>query len=613
MGKIRIMSESLANLIAAGEVVEGPYSVVRELVDNSLDAGATAINVSIEEGGLRSIRVADDGVGMDRKDAELCLERYATSKIYSPDDLRAIATRGFRGEALAAILAVSDVKIDTWREGDDVSTIVHGARGKILSVGMGARGVTGTTVTVSQLFYNIPARRKDCASPFTEARRVLQVVSAYALAHPHVTFKLVSDGQELLYASRTKSVLERIRQVHGAEFADDLVCLEAERDTVRVIAYMTPLHKAVRRNQRTMLLVNGRSVTTYALRGVLKSVLGSALPDGHSIEAIVFVTLPVSDVDPNVKPDKSEVRFRNNNQVWATVADAAQALLASKASVPVIGGKESLQRTGRDDALVAPAVATTSSRSDALLSQAQEFADDPSATGGRTLLPSSVPGDLFSEFREEPQAARVAIPANPEWVQQIADTFILCPDRDSLLIIDQHSAHERVKYEEFKARYVRERGLERQYLVIPQIFKLSPREMLLVREMIPLLERLGFEVTAAGSNEVWLHSTPFSMSGKRHGDTFLELLALYEEDDARAGDGSERLTAREEKMLQTLACKAAIKSGQRLSEIDMRKLLEALSGIDLAARDVHGRPGMLRLPYSRIGALMERSSISWRL
>lgn len=610
MGKIRLMNESLANLIAAGEIVEGPFSVVRELLDNSLDAGATSIDVSIEEGGLRSIRVADNGIGMSREDAELCLERHATSKIFSPSDLHAISTRGFRGEALAAILSVADVRVESRQEEDDVSTVVHGTAGKIVSTTVGARR-PGTTISVNQLFYNVPARRKDCASPFTEARRVLQVVNAFALANPNVSFTLTANDKELLNAPAVESTLDRIRQVHDGDFVDNLVRVEGERGDVRVVGYMTPPQKSVRRNQRTMLFVNGRSVTTYAMRGVLKNVLGAAVPPQRSVEAIMFVTLPVSEVDPNVKPDKSEVRFRNKNQVWAAIADAARTVLSSRVSVPVIGERE----TQNDDARLfgsrtspsqAPAVQPAGASK---IEPSGNLFSAPHTEKYKSRLPE-VQSNLFGESQVS-QDIEAVVPTHPEWIQQIANTFLLCPDGDSLLIIDQHSAHERIKYEEFKARYIEERGLERQYLAIPQTLKLSNQEMLLVQEMQPLLHQLGFEVTEAGPNEVWLHSTPAAMPPRWRMDAFSSILSFHEAGSAGEGDDTQTLSVREDKILQTLACRAAIKSGQKLNDAEMKSLLEALSGINLAAHDVHGRPGMLRLPYSKIGTLMGRSSISW--
>ena len=321
MGRIRRLDDHLATLIAAGEVVAGPVSVVRELIDNALDAGATAIDVTVEEGGLRSIRVADNGQGMDEADAVLCLARHATSKIAAPEDLASILTLGFRGEALAAIAAVSHLKLETRRADDASGTSVRAAGGTVAETRPVARR-PGTTIEVGHLFYNTPARREFQDSARAESARVLQAVERLAIARPAVRFTFRDGERELLDLPPATDLLERIRQIYGDELADALIPVRAERGAIAVAGYVARPTAAVRRPRRNTFLVNGRPFESFEIRRLLTTTFAHLVPQGHHVEAVLTIELPPSEVDVNVSPDKSQVRFRRAGQLLAAVTDA---------------------------------------------------------------------------------------------------------------------------------------------------------------------------------------------------------------------------------------------------------------------------------------------------
>jgi DNA mismatch repair protein MutL len=596
MGLIRQMDEQLATLIAAGEVITGPASVVRELIDNALDAGAASVEITLEDGGLRSIRVADDGCGMDREDALLCLSRHATSKVTAAGDLEAIRTLGFRGEALAAVLAVSRVRIETRRPEDAVGTVVVGAGGEVTDVRVTARR-PGTTVEVCHLFFNTPARREFQDTARAEAARVLQAAQRAALANPTLRLLLREGKRELLSLPPAPSLLERARQVHGGEFADALLPVAAVRGEVAVCGFVTHPAAGVRRARRNAFAVNGRPFESFEIRRLLNTAFAPLLTGGSHVEAVLRVDLPPRDVDANVSPDKTQVRFRRPGQVLAAVNDAFRGALGEEAALVRLGA--------------APRAFPVRA--------GQGLASWPGSGSAQSSPPprgaAAVWEAIFGEAPPTPPGAgrepRHGIPLQPTSLLQICDAFLACPVPDGLLIVDQHSAHERVHYERLRERFERlGRNPEVQSLIFPEALDLDPERAALLAEMEPFLRRLGFEVTPAGRRQFLVQAAPAALGERPVPAALHALMDVYA--DARAEglrslEVAQRITPLEDRLLKTVACHAAVKAGQRLAEGEVRALWGELAQVDLAGHDVHGRPALLLLPAAEIARRMGRT------
>lgn len=601
MGQIRQMEEQLATLIAAGEVITGPAAVVRELIDNAIDAGARTIDIALEEGGLRTIRVADDGCGMDRSDAVLCVSPHATSKITAVDDLETLRTLGFRGEALAAILSVSRLRIETRREEEDIGTVALGAGGEILDVRPGARR-PGTTVEVTRLFFNTPARREFQDSSRAESGRVLQAVHRAALANPSVRFTLREGRRELHDLVPAGELLERIRQVHGSEFADALLPVAAARGEVSVSGFVSHPAAAVRRARRNAFAVNGRPIESFEIRRLLATTFSPLVTGGSHVEAILRIRLPQRDVDANVSPDKSQVRFRRPGQVFATVNDALRGAL---------GEEEAIVRLAEAGSPRSVPFTTSGGAAHALSQGAQLSVCAPSGPlDPWAFLFGGTPGVAAPESLSLHFQPRHGIPAQPAFLVQLHGMFLLCPAPEGLLIVDQHSAHERVHYERLRERLRRlGHNPEVQSLIFPEPLRVDAEEGQLLTEMDPFLRRLGFDLVTAGPHDLLVQSAPAALTGRTVAGAIRALMEIYSggrELGVRSGELSERLDAVQESMLRSLACHAAVKAGQPLSDSEIRALWAALVQVELAGHDVHGRPAILLLEQAEIVRRMGR-------
>ena len=616
MGRIRVMDEGLATLIAAGEVVAGPASVVKELVDNALDAGASSVSVAIEEGGLRSIRVADDGAGMDAEDARLSLTRHATSKVVASEDLWTIRTMGFRGEALAAILAVSQLRIETRRAEDASGTLVRAAGGAVEEVRPAARRA-GTTVEVLNLFFNTPARRAFVDSARAEATRVVHAVTQLAIARPDVRFSLQSDGRELLDLAPVDELLDRVRQVHGAGFADTLLPLLGQRGDVVVSGYVTRPSGAVKRPRRNTFVVNGRPFESAELRRVLANELAPMVGRGMHPEAVIAIDLPPGDVDVNVSPDKSVVRFRRAAQVWAVVTDAVRYALGERAAVAGFPAELPPALVPGAPSPVRAQPATSEPAPPELPLPPRAFAAPPHPPAREEYV-YPIGGAPAAPVRERPvqgappaaEAPRHGLPTNPESLLQVGNVFLVCAADDGMYVVDQHSAHERVHYERLRARYEREgRNTEVQPLLFPEALRLTAERAALLEEMQPYLERMGFELAPAGRGEMWIHAVPAALGEAPPAPAIDRLVDAYlaiRNTGVRADEVADGISPIEDRLLKTVACHAAVKAGKSLSEAETRALWKELVRVDLAVHDVHGRPGVLFIPVTDLARRMSR-------
>lgn len=567
--RIRILPDGVANQIAAGEVVERPASVVKELVENALDAGATSVEVRIERAGRRRIRVSDDGVGMVREDALLCLDRHATSKIVAAGDLRSVRSFGFRGEALPSIAAVSRLTLETRSADDEVGTAVRASAGRIIAVEDCARR-RGTTVEVQGLFFNAPARSKFLKAASAEARAVSDAVVTLALAHPAVAFRLDSDGRTLLDLPSSPDVTVRLAGLWGDEAVRTLVAVRREREGMGLRGLVQRPDAAEPGLRRAFLFVNGRPFRDAALVRAVDRAYRTTVPSRARPWLFLYLAVPDGWVDVNVHPAKLEVRFREQAAVETFVEEAVRSALAGGASGATF-----------DVAPPPPALV---------------LRDRPGEIGRG---PPSAPAEQMALFvssqpRGEGEPARGAAAGNPPpehprlW--QVHLTYILAETRDGLLIIDQHSAHERVLFERLM-RAFGDGGEPGQRLLFPLTLRLTRDEYRRVEDLAGILRAAGFEVEGFGGDTVIVHAVPDP-------HPWFDAARCFREMVAELTEGSELVRSarnQHERIAMTFACKGAVKAGQRMSEPEMQQLFDALFATELPYHDVHGRPTIVRL------------------
>lgn len=580
--RIRILPDLVANQIAAGEVVERPASVVKELVENALDAGATRIQVEVEGGGRQRIRVSDDGTGMGREDALLSLDRHATSKISDAGDLNRIHTFGFRGEALPSIAAVSRLTLETREDGDEAGTAVTVEGGRIVGVQDFPRR-QGTTVEVRNLFFNAPARRKFIKSAAAETRAVADAVTNLALANPSVSFNLTSGTRALLELSSVKDVATRLAALWGPEAAGSLLPVAGKAKGVSVKGLIQRPDVASPGFRRAYLFVNGRPFRDPALLKAADRGYRTTIARGQRPWLFLFFQVGDASVDVNVHPAKLEVRFRNPAMVEETVEEAVKRALGGAASGATMDAQLAPPRMEvREARHRREEGAQSGSREDTLLGRTE------------TQMALFLAGSGQGEDQREGSGAEEKTPRGPSssrprlW--QVHDTYILAETREGLLLIDQHSAHERVLFQRLMEAF-QAQGQESQSLLFPITLRLNPAELKEVGELKGMLSRVGFDVEAFGGDTIIVRSVP-------NPHPYFDAERCFREMVAELTEGSELVRSarnQHERIAKTFACKGAIKAGQRLSGEEMGDLFDALFATELPFHDVHGRPTIVRL------------------
>jgi DNA mismatch repair protein MutL len=629
--RIHVLPEKLANQIAAGEVVERPASVVKELMENALDAGAARVEVMIRNGGKTEIRVSDDGYGMGKDDALMSVDRHATSKVRSEADLAAIRTLGFRGEALPSIASVSRMVLETAeRDGDGTRVVVAG--GQMAAVEACARR-TGTTVAVRSLFFNVPARAKFLRTTAAESRAVAEVVTTLALAHPGVAFALDSNGRDALSLPPAAGAAERISAIWSAETAGELMPVAHRQGSVGVTGLVQRPHSSRPGSRRVYLFVNGRSFGDRSLVRAADKAYRTTIPEGVHPSLFLFLDLPDGEVDVNVHPAKAEVRFRDRAAVERAVEEGIRAALAGLESTPSIGARAGPRGDGPDFVYALPP------RPVATLREAPSWGSgagrrivpmDANATPTVTYgVPSGSPSSAapVSAPREaEPQmtlfvtgsAAAAAspstesaapTPAAPELptsapvMWQVHSTYILVETRSGVLLVDQHSAHERVLYEELMRDFSAGQR-DSQRLLFPITLRLSPAEYSTVEEVRGVLERAGFEVEPFGGRSIIVHSVPNPHPNFDAERCLREMIAELTEGSALL----EGARTQHQRIALTFACKGAIKAGQKLSQREMTELFDRLFATELPYHDIHGRPTVVQLSLAELHRRFGRSA-----
>ena len=556
---IVILPDAVANQIAAGEVVERPASAVKELVENAIDAGARRIRIELEQGGKTLIVVSDDGAGMGPDDAVLALDRHATSKIATAADLVGVRTFGFRGEALPAIASVSRFVMTTCDGNATTEVVVNG--GRLEQVGAAVRQ-RGTTVAVRGLFFNTPARRKFLRSVPAETRAAVEAVSVLALAHPEVGFELVVDGVVRLQVPPGQDQTGRLAGVWGDDLAGTLIPVGFAAGAVRVSGYVQRPGDAAPTGRRAQLFVNGRPFRDSFLVRAAEAGYRSAIHPGDRPSLLLHLEVQPSEVDVNVHPAKLEVRFRDRIAVERTVEEAVRDALGKlDAAVPV------------GDWRPMPGVAVRQSGGAAV-----------PATFFEPLGESAPPTDL------QPDRPPATFEAP---ITQIFSSYITFEGPEGLVIVDQHSAHERVLFEEVM-RQLANGGAASQRLLFPETVELTDEELEALERNLDPIRAIGYQVEAFGGRTVAIHAVPSPHPRFDSIACFRELMADLAR--GRFGGWANRL----ERFAATYACRAAVKAGTALTDAEMRALLHRLFETRLPAHDVHGRSTIVQLPRAEL-------------
>ena len=652
MNRISILPDNLANQIAAGEVVERPASVIKELVENAIDAGATRLQIEIELGGRRLMRVSDNGSGMVRDDAILAFERHATSKIRTLEDLGMIDTLGFRGEALASIASVAKVELVTKIVEDAAATRVLIEGGRLIDVKDAARD-TGTTISVRDLFFNTPARRKFMRSEATENYHLAGIVTHYALAHPEIAFTMTNNGREVLRVSPAKDLRERAFQIFGAGMLESLLPVSGGREFVaKVSGYVSAPRERRTNRDSQYFFVNQRYVRDKTIAGGLLEGFRSVLPHGIYPVAFLFVDVPVEEIDVNVHPAKTEIRFRRNEAVKDVIAEAIRNSLAragivpeavaaepevpifqpshSAGTAPAPEREQSQLPIGFDIPSAgseAPELQDNFSHSAQNGIQAEPFfalehVDAPEVTSKEniespgfsadfenaaqlrsdSLLNSFGSVDSIIEMPPLNSAAKLVRSAEVENIAlskvrplaQLHDSFIIAVDDEGLLLVDQHVAHERILFDKFR-RKENNRPIESQNLLLPETVDLTPAQSEAFKLVEDQLADLGFGLMQLSGRTVAIKSVPTDVPPSEARNLFAEILDAIELDKR----GNAKSTLRDN-IAASLACKAAVKINMKLTPEKMQWLIDNLLLTSSPTTCPHGRPVILRLTMKDI-------------
>jgi DNA mismatch repair protein MutL len=628
MGRIRILSDAVANQIAAGEVVERPAAVVKELLENSLDAGATDLRIDIESGGRRLIRITDNGTGMLRDDALLAFERHATSKLSDVKDLEAIATLGFRGEALPSIASVSRLTLETRSADETTGTTIEIAGGKLLRCEESAL-VKGAVITVRDLFFNVPARKKFLRSEQTEIAHIAQLVTHYSLAHADKSFQLTHGGTELLDVTPVAQLRDRVYQVFGSNILDELMELEYQEREISIVAsaddpdpvvrvfalrgfVSRPQVQKMNRNS-IFLFVNGRLIRDRVVLHALSAAYHNLMPPACYPFALLFLDCDCEEVDVNVHPSKTEVRFRHSSVVHDFIRDSIrESLIASRpaSSIPLPVQPQPAARLPYSE--FSQQIEDYRAREQVAVAQGESAGELPELrlraqagpeprfdfTGGEAVqvqqasatvrfrIPDSHGSFPMESYSDTPPSMHSLRDLRP--LGQIHDSFIIAASRDGLWIIDQHVAHERILFE--KVLKQRASGkIERQQLLMPLLIELTAGQQLQYARIADELNASGFESEPFGNRTIAVKAAPAAVGPGDIEKLIAEVLEIGEGemrslslDDLRRG------------IAATIACRAAIKINMKLDQTKMDWLLAALAATDYPMSCPHGRPIALR-------------------
>lgn len=601
MSQIHILDEKTVNQIAAGEVVERPASVVKELVENALDAGATSISVEIQEGGLKILKVADNGEGMEPADAQKAVQNHATSKITTAADLTNVHTFGFRGEALASISAVSHFELITQTEGSDSGCSIQVRGGTKLEKTPASRP-RGTTVMVSNLFFNTPARLKFMKKQSTENDRASLVVNTYALANPSCGFKLTVDGRTLLDSPPGTSESRR-RDIFGKDLSKHLLPVSFAAGPIEITGAVTAPAITKPTRESLYLFVNGRWIMNPSLGHAVLTAYQTLLPSRRFPAGVLFINLPPEEVDVNIHPTKREVKFAHDRAVYDAVVQAVRrTLLESPLNQP----------TGST-----PNVGFIPETPYGVIRQTTPTGTQEPMPTGLWEAPRSVPGTTLPENRTffpplghtatgPDMNARRIDPELPLYnFMQYFNTFIVFQSDSEFFIADQHTVHERLNFEKILQAAEKTRP-ETQPLLVPSTVDLPAREAAFLTANLDLLESLGLEVEPFGGNTFAIKAVPSDLAGKDPAALVKDLADQVARDETTGVRGEDVLAQRRRRIAAYLSCRSAVMAGDRLNEEQMKSLIDRMRKENIPFTCPHGRPTLMSIPLTELYRKFDR-------
>ncbi len=591
MAKIKVLSEEIASKIAAGEVVQRPESVVKELIENSIDAGAKSIDVEVKDAGKSFIRVTDDGAGMSEEDAVLAFERHATSKIETYEDLEKVLTLGFRGEALYSIAAVSQVELKTKTEEEDAAVYLRLDGGNREELSRAAHA-TGTTIIVKNLFYNTPARRNFMKANPTEFRHIYQTVSRYAIAFPEIMFTLQS-GDDVVLRAKSDTTRGRLDEIFGERFTDSLVPFEEDYDHLKVSGFLGKPEYTKRTRGEQFLFLNKRYVLSKAINHAAFSAYENLIDKGDFPFFAIFIEMPPDEVDVNVHPSKMEVKFRDERSIYGAIRSATRSALVRSDLVPEMamspdsGRFVSRPTTESSRGGIVP-VMFNSNSAQPTGARSRYIEDERIADAVDPLFSIRFPQNRNTSGPESAESGNNDIDTDAGIIYQLHNKYIISQVSTGLLVIDQHAAHERVIYERTVRRF-NEQGQNTQQLLFPISLNLDPADFTIVEETLPDLNLMGFSIKTFSGTTVVLDGVPVDLKPGRESTILTEIIEDYKRDNDL------RLTPRE-KLCKTYACKAAVKAGDYLTMEEMESLIDQLFQAEVPYVCPHGRPVLVKIP-----------------
>ena len=592
MSFVHVLDDNTINKIAAGEVVERPASVIKELVENAIDAKADRIEVEIMAGGTSFMRVSDNGIGMSREDAEKAILRHATSKIVQVDDLQAIATLGFRGEALPSIASVSRFNLQTRQAGAELGTEIKITGGKTTEIGVAGCNL-GTTIRVEDLFFNTPARKKFLKTNNTESGRINEFIIKLAISHPEIAFKLINNNKSSLATPGRGDLKETLQSLYGASVGQSLLPLEFEDEDIKLWGFVSK-PSAIRSSRSWQtFIVNGRIIASRAIAKAIDNAYHALIPkSGYPLIAL-NIEVPQHTIDVNVHPQKTEMKFEDESRIFKAVYKAVLDAVRPKGQVGQLGQlaaqADHVQQhveKGLQELYFGQSVMNFPLREEKPAMTWQEgttaLAQDKSVKSVQSVV---------DEEEKLPTAGMIPI-------GQVDDTYIIAQDEDSLYIVDQHAAHERVLFDRFSAQA---EHIPSQQLLVHLILDFSTHESQIIEENLELLAGLGFGLEPSGPNQFRLMEVPADVPSSQAEEFIREVLASMEE--------LHRPTAAElrQAVLATTACKAAIKAGFKLNYRQMEILLQELNDTAMPYTCPHGRPTIIKFSSDELAKMFKRT------
>jgi DNA mismatch repair protein MutL len=591
--RIIILSEETTNKIAAGEVVERPASIVKELVENSIDAGAGNIRVELEKGGCQAIKVVDDGSGIEKEDVALVFERHATSKINKFEDIYNVASFGFRGEAMPSIASIAQVELLTRREGDFEGTKAVVEAGKIKEI-TPAGCPLGTQISVTKIFANIPARKKFLKTESTEQSLCLDVITRLALAHPEIRFKVLVNGREVFAVPEASDVSERIALVMGMDFSAHCIAVHEQKENVSLTGFISHPEFTRSNSKNIFLFVNKRFIRDNSITHAVLSAYRQVIPARRYPAAVLFIDLPAFDVDVNVHPAKMEVRFKDSRLIYELVSQTIAQNLAGAGNVK---GSFVYRLEPREKTSI-PGMARKPERiqekSAGLFSRQnlQRAIDND-------LLARSVKEKITSTERDDAAVKETITFTDFRYLGQFFNTYLVFAGNEGLLLIDQHAAHERIILERLKKAAGQK--IISQQLLMPEVVSLNPSQVALFSDYIDFLRQIGLEMEIFGRDAIVVKALPAILSSIQPRELVNDI-ADQLSDQNRASS----LQEKKEKIFAALACRAAIKANSSLSSAEVEALCRDLEATPFNLTCPHGRPISIKFSLSEIERMFKR-------